>query len=137
MVTFLALHKASPLIFLHFTLQALMKEIILNIYLIVNDDYVREFKAVAYEFEGTDEEKIQYLKKRAPLDLTAAFLFEAPSDRNGNFMKYRKFARLEERGRQFELFEEIFKEFHVPQNPLICVTPVVDGKIYSSVQTDD
>ena len=47
-------------------------------------------------------------------------------------MKYNKFARLEEKGRQFELFEEIFSNFNIPENPLICVTPVVDGKIISS-----
>jgi hypothetical protein len=47
-------------------------------------------------------------------------------------MPYRKFSKLEKRGRQFELFEEIFSSLNVPQNPLICVTPVLDGKILSS-----
>ncbi len=62
-------------------------------------------------------------------DFEIAYKFDAPSDKYGNFMKYNKFARLESKGRQFELFEEIFQRFQVPQNPLICVTPVVDGKI--------
>jgi hypothetical protein len=30
------------------------------------------------------------------------------------------------------LFEEIFTKFQVPEHPLICVTPVVDGEIYAS-----
>ena len=44
-------------------------------------------------------------------------------------MKYKQFARLEERGMHFTLFEEIFTKFNVPENPLVCVTPVVDGEI--------
>jgi hypothetical protein len=46
-------------------------------------------------------------------------------------MPYSKFAKLEKRGRQFELFEQIFSSFNVPERPLVCVTPVVDGKIIS------
>lgn len=106
-----------------------MKEIILNIYLIINNNYVIEFRAVAYEKEGGDDYKISFLKGRAAKDLDSAYRFDAPSDKNGDFMKYKSFARLEQRGKQFQLFEEIFSKFKVPQNPLVCVTPVVDGKI--------
>jgi hypothetical protein len=31
----------------------------------------------------------------------------------------------------FRLFEEIFSKFNLPEKPLICVTPVVDGEIYA------
>ncbi|RPI66092.1 MAG: hypothetical protein EHM47_17470 [Ignavibacteriales bacterium] len=105
-----------------------MKEVILNIYLIINDNYVVEFRGVAYEKEGSDEYKIKFLKGRAAKDLDNSYRFDAPADRDGNFMKYKKFARLEQRGKQFQLFEEIFSQFQVPEHPLICVTPVVDGK---------
>lgn len=44
-------------------------------------------------------------------------------------MKYSKFSRLEQHGMQFRLFEEIFQKFDVPERPLVCVTPVVDGEI--------
>ena len=44
-------------------------------------------------------------------------------------MNYNRFAKLEKRGMQFQLFEEIFSNFSLPEKPLICVTPVVDGKI--------
>lgn len=109
-----------------------MNEIILNIYLIINDGQVVEFRAVAYEREGGDDNKIKFLKSNAVEDFEKAYHFNAPSDRNGNFMPYRKFSRLESRGKQFELFEEIFQNFNVPENPLICVTPVADGKILSN-----
>jgi len=109
-----------------------MNEIILNIYLIINDGYVVEFRSVAYEKEGGDDRKIAFLKSKALEDFNKSYRFEAPSDKQGKFMPYNKFSRLESRGKQFELFEEIFRNFSVPENPLICVTPVVDGKIITN-----
>jgi hypothetical protein len=106
-----------------------MNEIILNIYLIINNNIVEAFRAIAYEREGGDDNKIKFLKSKAVEDFQHAYKFDAPSDRFGKFMTYNKFAKLEKKGKQFELFEEIFQQFEVPQNPLICVTPVVDGKI--------
>lgn len=109
-----------------------MNEIILNIYLIINNGFVEEFKAFSYQVEGGDDYKINYLKERAAEDFSKAYHFDAPSDKHGKFMSYNKFSKLERRGRQFELFEEIFSSFNVPEKPLICVTPVVDGKIFSA-----
>ena len=108
-----------------------MKEIILNIYLIINNGIVEKFRAISYEVEGGDDYKIDYLKKRAEEDFSRAYHFDAPSDKFGKFMSYNRFSKLESRGRQFELFEEIFASFNIPEKPLICVTPVVDGKIVS------
>ncbi|MHB1687489.1 MAG: hypothetical protein ACYCVH_08950 [Ignavibacteriaceae bacterium] len=106
-----------------------MNEIILNIYLIINNGYVEEFRAVGYETEGGDDNKISFLKSKAAEDFPKAFHFDAPVNKKGKFMKYPKFAKLEKQGMQYQLFEEIFEKFEVPQNPLVCVTPVVDGKI--------
>ena len=106
-----------------------MNEIILNIYLIIKNGFVEEFRALGYEMEGGDDNKIKFLKSKAEEDFERAYHFDAPKNAKGQFMPYRKFSKLEKRGRQFELFEEIFENFKVPQNPLICVTPVVDGKI--------
>lgn len=106
-----------------------MKEIILNIYIIINNGDVTEFRAVAYEKEGGDDNKIAFLKSRAVEDFEKAYHFNAPVNKFGSYMPYKKFAKLENRGRQFELFEEIFTKFNVPEHPLICVTPVLDGKI--------
>jgi endonuclease IV len=109
-----------------------MNEIILNIYLVIANDLVVEFRVIAYEMEGGDETKIEFLKSKAKKDFDKAYHFNAPVNSKGKFMPYRKFSKLEKRGRQFELFEEIFSSLNVPQNPLICVTPVLDGKILSS-----
>ncbi len=107
-----------------------MKETILNIYLIINNDHVEGFRAIDYEAEGTDEEKIAFLKSQVRKDFPRAEEFPAPVNRLGKFMRYSKFAKLEKQGMQFQLFEEIFSKFDVPENPLICVTPVVNGEIW-------
>lgn len=107
-----------------------MNEIILNIYLVINNDLVEAFKAFAYLMEGGDDRKIEFLKSRAEEDYSKAIVFDSPTDRHGKFMNYNKFHKLEKSGMHFQLFEEIFKKFQVPENPLVCVTPVVDGKIY-------
>jgi hypothetical protein len=108
-----------------------MNEIILNIYLIINNGLVEEFRVVSYEKEGGDDRKIEFLKTHAKEDYSKAIVFNAPSDGNGIFMNYKKFHKLEKRGMHFQLFEDIFQKFGVAENPLICVTPVVDGKIYA------
>jgi hypothetical protein len=108
-----------------------MNEIILNIYLVINNNLVEAFKVVSYEMEGGDDKKIEFLKSNAKEDFPKAIVFDSPSDKEGKFMSYNKFHKLEKRGTHFQLFEDIFQKFGVPQNPLICVTPVVDGEIYS------
>ncbi len=44
-------------------------------------------------------------------------------------MKYSHFAKFEKQGLQFNLFEEIFTYYELGEHPLVCVTPVVDGRI--------
>lgn len=107
-----------------------MTEKILNIYLIINNGSVVQFKAKGYESDGSDNEKIAFLKEKARDDFDSSFVFDAPFDRSGNFMRYNQFAKLEKQGLHFQLFEEIFTKFGVPENPLICVTPIVDGEFY-------
>lgn len=108
-----------------------MKETILNIFLIIDKGYVTSLKAKAYEsVEEDDETKIKFLKGKAREDLSSAYTFDAPQDKHGRFMPYNRFAKLEKQGMHYQLFENIFSSFDVPENPLICVTPIVDGEFY-------
>ena len=109
-----------------------MTETILNIYLIIEKGFVTEFRANACDVEGDDEDKIKYLKEHAREDFTKAYKFDAPSDKSGRFMKYSRFAKLEDKGKHPDLYEEIFETFKIPDRPLICVTPVVDGRIITA-----
>lgn len=103
-----------------------MFEKIANIWLIINNNFVVEFRALAYEMEGGDDNKIKFLKEKANEDFNAAFRFDAPKNKKGEFMTYRKFSSLEKHGMQFQLFEEIFDKLELPERPLICVTPIVN-----------
>lgn len=109
-----------------------MTETILNIYIVIEKGNVVSFKAKSYEAEGTDDEKINLLKSLAKVDFNSAVLFDAPKSNKGKFMEYKKFAKLERQGLQFQLFEEIFFQYRVPQNPLVCVTPVFNGEILAN-----
>ena len=106
-------------------------ETILNIYLLIDNGLVTSFKSISYEMEGTDEVKIDYLKTIAKEDYSKAITFNAPQNKNNKFMSYNKFHKLEKNGMQYRLFEEIFEKYNDPQNPIVCVTPVVDGEIWS------
>ncbi len=70
-----------------------MNEIILNIYLIINDGSVVEFRAIAYEMEGGDDNKIKFLKSKAAEDFQRAYHFNAPSNAKGKYLTYRKFSK--------------------------------------------
>ncbi|MFA6978523.1 MAG: hypothetical protein WC209_04280 [Ignavibacteriaceae bacterium] len=109
-----------------------MTEKILNLYLVIEQGVIEEFRAYSYEADGSDEEKISLLKTNAANDFHSSFKFDAPVSNAGKKMKYKQFSRLEKQGKQFLLFEEIFQKFQVPDSPLVCLTPVVDGKILSS-----
>ncbi len=106
-------------------------ETILNIYLVIDNNLVVTFKAKAYEKEGSDEDKIKFLKENARKDFSTAYSFDAPRNKKGELMKYSHFAKFEKQGMQFRLFEDIFEKFNLPHNPLVCVTPVVNGEILS------
>lgn len=107
-----------------------ISETILNLYLIIENNLVTEFRAKAYESDEGDQEKIAFLKEKVKVDFNSAYHFDAPTNKKGEFMAYKSFAKLEKRGMHFELFEEIFGKFDIPENPLVCVTPVVDGEIF-------
>jgi len=108
-----------------------MNETILNIFLEIDNELVVGFKAKSYLSDDGDQQKIDLLKEKAKTDFTTSFHFDAPRNKDGKFMKYSSFSKLESRGMHFQLFEEIFSKFDVPENPLVCVTPVVDGEVQS------
>ncbi|MBU0559811.1 MAG: hypothetical protein KJ799_05560 [Bacteroidetes bacterium] len=106
-----------------------MLENILNVFLIIENEAVIAFRAVSHQISGDDKFKINLLKEKVAEDFSNSKSFEAPKNKLGKFMTYNKFAKLESQGMQYRLFEEIFEYYDVPENPLICVTPVVDGKL--------
>lgn len=108
------------------------KEIIFNIYVVITNKEISEFRAISYEAEGEDEEKIKFLKSIAEKDFPSAYHFDPPKSKFGRLMTYKQFSKLERHDKQFQLFEEIFQSMNAPLQPLVCVTPVVDGKVITS-----
>lgn len=106
-----------------------MNELIFNIYLVIEKGTIKFFRVQVYEREGTDEEKISFLKSRVHEDFESSYRFRPPKDRFGRDMSYNHFAKLAKRNQEFMVFEEIFREFEAPEQPLILVTPYIDGKL--------
>lgn len=108
-----------------------MLETILNIFIIIEKGFVTAFKVKAHKMEGGDDDKIQFLKEHAKEDFPTAYHYDAPVDKKGRFMSYGRFSKFERQGMQYRLFEHIFNEYELPEKPMVCVTPVVDGEIYA------
>lgn len=110
-----------------------MEEKILNLYIIIENDIITEIKAKSYSISGSEDEKIEFLKSKAEEDYQSAISYQAPISKKDKLMTYKQFNKLEKQGIQFQLFEHIFIEHNLPDIPLICLTPVVNGLIKSNL----
>lgn len=106
-----------------------MEETLVNIYVIIESNKVSELRAVGYTKGGSDDEKLDFLREQAAKDFGQAIRFDAPTAASGKPMSYSRFHRHEKKGEHSMLYREIFTAFETPDNPLICVTPVMDGKV--------
>lgn len=107
------------------------KEKIFNLFILYDDkERVLFFGHVVYEKEGSDECKLKFLKKRAEVDFRIAKLERAPIGMTLDTVNAH--ARL---AQVYKLFSHVFAEHPVNQ-PLCCVTPVVNGAIHFNYQTD-
>ena len=120
-----------------------MVEKVFNLYLFMKSssilpDLIRELGAVAHDCDGTDDAKIAFLQKHAEDDLKAAQRFPLPkrytlvsatTAATQTGLAYSGYERLVQSGRYLEVFEEVFQAMNGPADPLIWITPVVDGVI--------
>ena len=116
-----------------------MKEVILNLFLIINDDnLIEKIGAVAHEMDGDDNDKMSYLGVSVEKDLKNIKIFELPKNfhvvdverniRKERCISYGTFCELSRVGDE-RIFEEIYEYYKAPQSPLRCITPVKNGKI--------
>lgn len=106
-----------------------MNERVLSIFLLIDKGRITGMKATAVEMAGeSDEEKIMRLKENLLAHFNESKDFPAPTNFLGKALSYRQFEKMKERGADSKVFEHIFIEFDAPDEPLILVTPVVDGK---------
>jgi hypothetical protein len=115
-----------------------MTEKTFNLFVFVEDDIIHELGVVVHEQEGTDQEKIAFLRSQAVADFKKAIRFLIPNrflienEATGeriNALKYEKLRILMKMNLHMEVFEEIFQSLNASTTPLCCMTPVVEGEL--------
>jgi len=115
-----------------------MQEKLFNLFLFVTDDVIREIGAVRHKHSGTDAEKLAFLQSQVATDFPIAKRYSVPNRyvlvqpkgiRKRGALRYQSYVQLAAIGKQIEFFEEIFEELEAPHNPLMCITPIVDGQL--------
>jgi hypothetical protein len=122
-----------------------MKEKLFNLFLLIEDGIICQIGAVCHEKDGTDEQKTKFLQSQVDSDLPNAKLyplpkryirFTEPSAGIAGSLSYEGFQQLGAAGKQLEVFEEVFKDLGASQNPLVCITAIVNGKpLIEAVET--
>jgi hypothetical protein len=113
-----------------------VKEKIFNLFLFVEEEIIVGLGARCHQGEGSDQEKVAFLQRQVKHDLTGAERFPIPEryhlvfpdGRTHTGIQYQSYQQLARLQRHLDLFEEVFAHFGASDNPLICITPVVDGK---------
>ena len=115
-----------------------MKERIFNIFLFCNDGTnITHVGIVPHEISGSDEDKLNFLKKRLEVDLASCRSFHDihPSVLDGEktFTLARYYANLRV-GNSLSPFELALESHNAPINTLTISTPVVNGKLHYDFQ---
>jgi hypothetical protein len=115
-----------------------MNERIFNFFLYVGPgDVISTIGCVAHQGNGSDEEKLAFLKARVDSDYAAARRFPVPRgcvivDEGGGKLfgaiRWPVFNRLREMNRHYEVLEEVFQALDAPACPLSVITAIVNGK---------
>ena len=117
------------------------REKIFNLFPVFNHlHFLKEVGAYYHKLGGTDQEKIKFLQDRVHEDWETAKIFPVSGFRNDvtvfsldgmskgtTMINYSDFAKFSMQ-KTVELFEIAFKEMMAPINPIIVITPIIDGK---------
>ncbi len=108
-----------------------MSEVIHNLYLFIQDEDIIELGVEVYNKDGTDKEKLSFLRSRVAHDYKDSKRFNLPdkySNDNSSKLPYKRFIAMQRQGIHLDLFEDLFRYFDSPQDPLVIITPIVDEK---------
>lgn len=113
-----------------------MKEIIFNLFLIVEDNIIYELGAVSHDIEGTDEEKINFLKSSVEVDSKEIIRFKLSEnfklkigEKEYYALNYDRYIEMIHNGTFLIVFENIFQHFRSSPTPFICITVISGGQI--------
>ena len=114
----------------------IMPERIFNLFLEIKDGMIFELGAVFHKMDGSDEVKLAFLQRQVQSDLQVARRYPIPKRywvidgenlHKTSALNYDTYIALSQEGKHLEVFEEIFEDMHAPADPLVVITPIVDG----------
>jgi hypothetical protein len=113
-----------------------MSERVLNLFLYLEGELIKSLGAIAYDFEGTDEQAKVFLQSRVTLDLPNAIKSPLPLSNiklwygvdADQGLPLEIFEYMRRTGKGLYIFEELLKKLKAPQIPFVCTTYIVDGK---------
>jgi hypothetical protein len=112
------------------------QEKIFNLYIYIQSDRITEIGAVAHTIDGSDEEKLNFLREHVNSDIHRANHFSLPEGyqiiddiKKENALAPDLFREMLLNGSYMYAFEPVFTFFNATDHPLMCITYVIDGQI--------
>jgi hypothetical protein len=113
-----------------------MSELVANLFLYLEDNVIKKLGAVAHNLDGDENQKIAFLQNQVVTDASQAIRYPLPVDfikswlgvDATNGMSLELYSYLGRTGNALHLFEDIFRAIRAPAKPLVCITPIIDGK---------
>jgi hypothetical protein len=99
------------------------RESTFNLFLYVTDSTITSLGVAVHELQGSDEEKTAALQAMVELDFQKATRYELASP--VPFVRYEALVRL---GQTLAFFEEVLLAIGASAEPLVVITPVLNGK---------
>lgn len=116
-----------------------MRETVYNLFLFVEDGIITGLGVTSHEVGGSDTEKVALLQRNVRDDLATVRRFPVPSRFKvkgvaggrerivSGLLTFERYRQLAEANDHLDVFEELFNAIGAPPDPLMCITPVVDG----------
>lgn len=111
-------------------------EQIYNLFYYADKDIISKVGVVAYKQDGTDDDKIKFLKSKVKDDYKVAQLFDLPdkfkilvNDDLINGIDSVSYKNICSQGLGITIFNNVYKYYNAPSDSLIVITPIVDGSI--------
>ena len=108
-----------------------MKERVFNCFLYTDGEKISQLGVAVHEMDGSDEEKMEFLRRSVSSDCLIADIANVRSCTVGTsdgIFKYSSYMAMVRAGRSMEVFEEFFARHDAPESPLCCITPIVNGE---------
>lgn len=106
-------------------------EPIFNLYMLFEHGSARRYRACSHPADGSDEQKLEFLKGRVERDYPSAKEFALP-----RAFTPEQWLAAQRFGEVLEFFEAAFIEFEAGPAPLYCLTSVIDGVITVDLVAD-